>query len=146
MGKFDRRSRDQKRETKLQREAGRSRTHASMAYHGNKCKTDRLMMPLAGIETGIFETFVVSDRQLTDETVVAALERLIGQLRSGPSPSLDARAEGPRDEKDVVILNIRRNWERQAGDLDCPNRDERIGLLHTILGSIENWTTQSDGS
>src|SRR5206468_5608884 len=137
VGKYSRQSRDQKRKAKLEKRARRSQPHVSMAYHGNKFRTEELVPALFRTETGIYESFVMSDRQMTDKTVVTALERLITQMRQGPLPALPG-GEGVdlADETDLILFNIHRNWQSLADDPRPPTRDELIGVLRTILGSI----------
>src|SRR4051812_12625807 len=75
MGKFDRRSRDQKRKAKLKKRSERSPKHESLAYNGSKFRSDAYVGVLFRSEIGIYETFVICDRELTDDTVEAAIER-----------------------------------------------------------------------
>jgi hypothetical protein len=147
MGKYDRRSRDQKRKAKLKKRAARSRTHESLAYHGNKYKTAEYVLVIVGAETGIYEAYVMSDRELVDDTVEAALERLILQMRQGPLPPL---AETDRvtltdedDEEELIIWSIRRHWQLLAEQQPLPGREDLIGVLRTILHSLEIWRSQS---
>jgi hypothetical protein len=80
----------------------------------------------------------MSDRTLTDDEVEAALERLVVQLRQGPLPE-------PSDEEpeDLIVWNIRRNWRDLEARQDLPGREDLIGVLRTILGSLETWRSQS---
>jgi hypothetical protein len=145
MGKFDRRSRDQRRKAKLKKRAERSHAHEPLAYHGQKYKTEEYVGLMLSAETGIFETYVISDRKLTDDIVEAALERLILEMRQGPLPTLDPDEVVKFDEEtleSLVIRNIRINWQIQEEELP-PGRDDRIGVLRTILGSLETWRSKS---
>jgi hypothetical protein len=146
MGKFDHRSRDQKRKAKLKKEAERSRKQESLAYHGHKYKTAEYVGVMLRTETGIYETFVMTDGTLTDDEVEADLERLILRMRQGPLPPLDAtEAAGAGDEAlgRLVIWNIRRNWQYLEEQGKLPKRDDLIGVLRTILGSLGTWRSQS---
>ena len=85
----------------------------SLAYMGEKYKTDELIPIWMQTETGIYETFVMTDRKLLDETVVASLEKLIMRLRAGTLPPLTDDAEIHYEvghEEDLIIENIRRRW------------------------------------
>jgi len=79
----DRRTRDQKRKKKLNERKRKARETGSLAYTGGKYKTKELVRTLMHAEIGIYETYVMTDRQLLDQTVVAALESLIRQIRAG---------------------------------------------------------------
>ena len=46
-------------------------------------------------------------------------------------------------EEDLVIANIRRNWQIMAEEGTLPGRDDLIGILRTILHSIQIWRSQS---
>src|SRR3954451_16066169 len=85
MGKYDHRSRDQKRKAKLKKEAEKSRKHEPLAYHGGKYKTDEFIPLMLQTETAIYEADVVSGQALTDDDVEAELERLVLLLRKGRS-------------------------------------------------------------
>lgn len=146
MGKFDRRSRDQKRKAKLKKRAQRSTGHESLAYHGKKYRTAEYVPLMARTETGIYESYVMTDRALTDDEVEAALEELITRMRGGPLPPLDdTRAVTVTGEgsEDLVAWNVRRNWQDMAERQPLPAREDLIGVLRTILHSLEIWRSQS---
>jgi hypothetical protein len=146
MGKFDRRSRDQKRKAKLKKEAERSHKHETLAYHGQKYKSPEYVGVMLRTETGIYESFVMSDGTLTDDEVEADLERLILRMRQGPLPPFDANEGiGPGDGalESMTIWNIRRNWQYLEEQGSLPRRDDLIGVLRTILGSLATWRSQS---
>src|SRR5947207_12778197 len=82
-------SKDQKRKAKLAKRASRAPQPLAHAYSGNKYKTDELVPVFHRTEVGIYETFVMTNRQLTDRTVASALQKLVEQLRQGSLPPLD---------------------------------------------------------
>ncbi len=133
-------SHDQRRKKKLAEERRKARQNQSSAYMGEKYKTDELIPTWMHTEIGIYQTYVMSDRKLLDQTVVDALEKLIGLMRTGPLPSLlemaEIRYEVGREE-DLVIENIRRSWANHFATERRPPRDDLIGVLRTILGSIQ---------
>ena len=136
----DRRSRDQKRRDKLAKRNRKARQSVSLAYMGEKYKTDELIPIWMQTETGIYETFVMTDRKLLDQTVVTALEKLVKQMRAGTLPPLSGTTEIHYEvgqEEDFVIENIRRRWALYFEDEGRPPKDKLIGVLRTILGSIE---------
>ena len=146
MGKHDRLSRDQKRKAKLKKRAERSRKHESLAYAGRKYKTDEYAPIFFRTEVGIYESYVMCDRELTDDEVEAAIERLVIQMREGPLPppaETDVVTITEGGEEDLVIANIRRNWQIMEEKESLPGRDDLIGVLRTILHSIEVWRSQS---
>ena len=54
------------------------------------------------------------DRELTDDEVEAAIARLVSRMGEGPLPPLTETnvvtvTEG--DEEELVVANIRRNWQ-----------------------------------
>ena len=135
----DRRSRDQKRRQKLTKRNWKSAQSESLAYLGKKYQTEELVPTWMQTEIGIYETFVMTDRQLLDQTVVTALESLIRQIRAGLLPPLEDTSEIQYEvggEVDLVIENIRCNWARHFADEWKPPRDKLVGVLRTILGSI----------
>jgi hypothetical protein len=143
MAKKSRLSRDQKRKAKLAKEAKRSPRHESLAYEGNKYKTDELVPVFLSTETGIYESYVMSDHQLTDRDVEAAVERLILEMRAGPLPpfteSFDQGAGG-EGTQDLVIWNIRRNWLQLFETQPHVGGDKLAGVLRTLLSSINTWS------
>src|SRR5512135_2582304 len=146
MGKHDRLNRDQKRKAKLKKRAERSRKHESLAYTGKTYKTDEYAPIFYRTEVGIYEAYVMGDRVLTDDEVEAAIERLVTLMRQGPLPPLAETGsvtltEG--GEEELVIANIRRNWQIRAEEGTLPGRDDLVGVLRTILHSIAVWRSQS---
>jgi hypothetical protein len=94
VAKNNRLSHDQKRKAKLKKRAERSSKHESLAYHGKKYKTPEWVPIIHRTEIGIYESYVMSGRVLTDDDVEASIERLIGELRERPRASIaetDAR-------------------------------------------------------
>lgn len=136
-------SRSQKRKKKLQkRRVGR--TTRSLAYHGNKYKREKYIMAIMRAETGILETYVMTRRELTDRQVQTALTQLIGDLRRRgyqPAESQETVTVTPETYVDLAIWSIRRSWD----DLFCTqprhSNAELVGILRTILSSVETWAT-----
>jgi hypothetical protein len=146
MGKHDRLSRDQKRKAKLKKRSERSHKHESLAYAGKKYKTDEFVPVFYRTERGIYESYVMCDRKLTDDEVEAAVERLVIRMREGPLPPLvlsDVVTITEGDEDDFVIENIRRNWRILEKEGALPRPDDLIGILRSILHSIAIWRSQS---
>jgi hypothetical protein len=139
MGKKSRLSRDQKRKAKLAKEAKRSQPHSALAYEGSKYKTEELVPVFLHTEIGIYESYVMTDRQLTDRDVEAALEKLIAAMRQGTLPPIsETRPSGEAEEDDIdlIIWNIRRNWQELFQGEPRPSAEKLIGVLRTTLSSI----------
>ncbi|MEO8497404.1 MAG: hypothetical protein ABI614_20225, partial [Planctomycetota bacterium] len=136
----DRHARDQKRKKKLEERKRKARQNESLAYLGEKFKADELVPTWMHTEIGIYEAYVMTGRQLFDQTVVSALESLIRQIRTGTLPPYEDTSEVHYDadrENEFVIENIRRNWAGHFANEWKPPSDKLIGVLRTILGSIE---------
>jgi len=133
-------SHDQRRKKKLAEERRKARQNQSSAYLGEKYKTDELIPTWMHTEIGIYQTYVLSERKLLDQTVVDALEKLIGMMRTGPLPLLPETAEIHYEvglEGELVIENIRRSWANHFATERRPPKDDLIGVLRTILGSMQ---------
>jgi hypothetical protein len=126
----------------LERERHRRRP-VSLAYHGNKYKTDELVPAIFSTEAGIYEAFIMSDRAMTDHDVRRTLEGLIQELRGGAAPVPPEREPGQplvgTSPESLTVANIRRHWLEYSGKSPFPGREDLIGVLRTILGSIEVW-------
>jgi hypothetical protein len=146
VGKNDRLSRDQKRKLKLKKRDERSRKPESLAYHGRKYKTPEYVPIIYQTEIGIYECHVIFDRTLTDDEVEAGLVGLIGLLREGADPAGPPAQEltvTPDDRQVLVIECIRFRWQRLQERGELPGRDELVGILRTILSSLETWRSKN---
>src|SRR5579862_950191 len=112
-------SHDQKRKRKLEQRKRRERQAesaalaGSLAYMGDRYKTEKLIPSLMRAEVGIYETFVITRRKLLDQTVISAIERLIGEMRSGelpPREETDVVDYTNGQEEDLLIARVRDNW------------------------------------
>lgn len=131
---------EKKRKKKLAEKKRKARQTESLAYMGEKYKKDKLIPTWMHAEIGIYQTYIVTDRKIIDQTVIAAIERLIRQMRAGALPPLTETAEIHYEvgrEEDLLIENIRRAWAAHFATEWRPPRDDLIGVLRTILGSIE---------
>jgi hypothetical protein len=139
-------SHDQKRRAKLAKKAAKSPKPVSLAYDGNKYKTDELIPLFHNTELGILQAYNASQKRITDHTVRHALENLVLQIRQGSLPPLpvtdiiQAQA-GELADQELVIDFIRRKWQVLADTDFVARRDDRIGVLRTLLSSIETWSS-----
>src|SRR5262249_2101493 len=138
-------SRDQKRKAKLtERRKRNPAPPPSLAYTGNKYKTDEYAPLFLHTETGILQADAASHHKLTDRNVGTALEAMIEAMRTGPLPEVDPE-EGVSwevgKETDLISRLIRISWENLFVRYPHPGTDVLIGILRTLLGSIETFTT-----
>src|SRR5262249_28623564 len=140
MSKNRRQSRDQKRKAKLSERARRQRARepVSLAYEGNKYKTDELLPVVSETELGIHMADQVSDNRLLDRHVKQALEQMVLGLRDDSLPPFELRERieyVPGEEADLITYMIRRNWDELFVRFPDPGKDDQIGILRTLLNS-----------
>ncbi len=148
MAKKKKLSRDQKRKQKLQRRR-RSVSQELRPYHGGKYRGKNYVMALMRAEIGIYETYIMTERQVTDRQVEVGLKSLIQALRSGsyrPAGPCDVVDAELSTETDLLKWNIWRNWEDLFATQPRHSNDDLIGILRVILDSIETWSTPSPNS
>jgi hypothetical protein len=141
-------SRDQRRKKKLKQRSARQPA-GSLAYHGKRYRREEYVLTLARAEIGIYQTFVMTERQLADRHVEAAIKQLIGDLRARGYQSAvqrDVVDVSPDAFVDLVIWNIRRNWDELFETEPRHSDADLAGVLRTILGSVETWSTPSPDS
>jgi hypothetical protein len=136
----DQKKRDRKRKKKQEEKKRQARQAGSLAYLGNKYKSDELIPTFMHTEIGIYETYIMTDRKLVDQTVASSLETLIRMMRTGTLPPLtdtDAIHYEVGQEENLLIENIRRSWANHFATEWQPPKDKLIGVLRSILGSIQ---------
>jgi hypothetical protein len=142
-------SHDQKRKAKLAKRAKKAPAKSELAYEGNKYKTDELAPLFKETETGIYEAYVITKKQLTDYQVRLALERMVLDMRAGPLPEFEHSCEATYEhgkEADLVIWGIRHNWEHFFAEAGHPGTETLIGVLRTLLSSLDTFGTGSRNS
>ena len=117
-------------------------------YHGDKYRTEELVMVHVQTETTINQCFVMTKRDLTDHEVRTALVNLILQIRHGMyAPDGPPETNGPLEgHVGLLIWSIAGQWRYYFKDAPYPGRDNMIGVLRTILGSIETWGSVNPAS
>ncbi len=141
-------SRDQKRKQKL-RHRRKGTSQGPQPYRGGKYRGKKYVMALMRAEVGIYETYVMTERQLTDRQVEAGLKSLIQELRSGsyqPAEQRDVVDVEPGAETDLLSWNIRRNWDDLFATQPRHSNADLVGILRVILDSIETWSTPAADS
>ena len=148
MPKKARLSHDQKRKQKLAKRQRRQPQSESLAYTGSRYKSEELVEPLFYAEKGIYEFYVISDREITDDDVEEGLEELIAGLRARPVSELIAACQPDEDgalEASIPTL-VLNQWKSLRDVRGLPARDDLLGILRTILGSLETWRSHSVSS
>jgi hypothetical protein len=126
-----RKEKEMKRRLKLQE-------REPLALDTDKFRKPKLTPAWLATETAIYEAYVLADRKVSDQTVIAAIESLVRQMRAGPLPALeDGLRFNPEQVEEFLITNIRRNWAERFSPLDRPTKDDLIGVLRSILYSIQ---------
>lgn len=136
----DRSRRDRKRKKRLAKEKRKARQTESLAYMGEKYKADKLIPAWLHTEIGIYQTYVMTDRKLLDQTVASSLENLVRMMRAGTLPQFSETDEIHYEvgrEEDLLIENVRRCWADHFATEWRPPKEQLIGVLRTILGSIQ---------
>jgi hypothetical protein len=138
---------ERKRKEKLAAQRRRERDREPLAYSGEKYKKEEFIPTWMHTETGIYQAYVVSGRKINDKIVVVAIEKLIRAIRANKLPPLSetetVRIETGHEE-DLIIDFVRRSWKENFSPEWKPSADDFVGVLRSILGSIEN--VKSPGS
>jgi hypothetical protein len=147
---MNRRKQEKKERKAREKRLAHRQQQAPLAYTGRKYRTDELVPLHLATETAIFASYLCSSGVLTDRQIRRALERLILDIRRGvpvvPSELPDAIGYVRGDEENLVIDHIRQEYYRFFQTEPDPGRDNLVGALRTILGSIEVYTTANPQS
>lgn len=129
---------ERKRKEKELKQRLKQQEREPLALDTDKFRKPKLTPAWLATETAIYETHVLANRKLIDQTVITAIERLVRQMRAGPLEALPDRVVFDRSNvEEFLITNIRRNWAERFSPLDRPTKDELIGVLRSILYSIQ---------
>lgn len=129
---------ERKRKEKELKQRLKQQAREPLALDTDKFRKPKLTPAWLATETAIYETYVLADRTLIDQTVIAAIETLVRHMRAGPLEVLPDKLVFDRDHlEDFLIVNIRRNWAERFSPLDRPTKDDLIGVLRSILYSIQ---------
>jgi hypothetical protein len=143
-------SKDQERKKKLAERARRQPREArSLAYEGDRYKSDKYLPYVHATESGIGQADVIAGRRLTDAHVREAMEGLVRTMKSQVLPPLPEGQQLEYEkgrEAELVALMIRQGWEDCFARYDHPGQEALIGILRTLLSSVETFTTPAPGS
>jgi hypothetical protein len=146
MSKKARLSRDQKRKQKLAKRQSREPLRQSPAYTGNRYKSEEFARPLFRTEGAIYEGYVMSDREMTDDAVELELQEIIAALRVKSASELIYAKEREDRPPGYAAFRILSTWQLLLEERELPARDDLIGILRTILASLEVWRSRSASS
>jgi hypothetical protein len=142
-------SHDQKRKAKLAKRAKKAPQPTNLAYTGNKYKTDDLLPLTQATESAICQAYVMTGRTMTDHTVRGALESLVMQMRGPGLPPYEHEHEvayEPGKEQELIVWAIRHNWHHLFEEEAHPGTDALVGILRTLLNSLDTFGTPSKQS
>lgn len=140
-GKRNQRKQEKKRRAERTK---RRAPQTPLAYTGNKYRTDELVETHLFTESGILQADAMSGRRLTDPLVESALQQLILQVRHGslaPVEASEVPAYQAGREHELIIRCIRLYWEQLSARHALPGRDRLVGVLRSVLGSVETHKT-----
>jgi hypothetical protein len=94
-------------------------------------------------ERGIYESFMISERKLTDVEVGHALRQLTQELLEQGFQAVEDPHEVTLGEKaePLVAWAIRRNWEDLFQEHPRHSDEDLAGLLRVPLASLDIWST-----
>lgn len=131
-------SKDQKRKQKLSQRAQAKPQANSLAISGGKFKTDELVPLWYAFETAIYQAFVMTEQRLLDSTVYTAVEEFIDEVEND---TLLITADGPGeiefDDVEIVVGYLRANLRQYEDDNGPVVKRKVVGVLRSILGTIE---------
>jgi len=134
------RARQRKRKA---REVAKTRQRSEpAAYHGTKYFTPRLFGYRLAAEMGINEADNFLRGKLTDTEVSDAVKGLIMAIRQSRPPSDFCHTR----EQQLVIWRIEKAWREGLRQGIKVGRDGLVGVLRSILGSIESHTSPVPGA
>jgi hypothetical protein len=145
MSRRDKLSHNQRRKRKL---AERSKNEPIQAYAGNKYKSEKYVEAIMKAEVGIYESYVITERQLTDWDVKNSLEHLIRELGGEkPKPTDGPQAKNEAgEEEDLIAWRIKDQWKQLFADRPRHSNADLAGVLRTILGSVQTWSRPTPDS
>lgn len=148
----------QKRKAKLKkREEKKSRVSRPEPYFGRywREKPDCALL-LFRTEQAIILAWQISvlgdGFSLCDDDAVEAVETLILQLRAGrlaipvPGDGSDALPVDSDSPAELICRMILREWQEHSSTHNLPGRDDMVGVLRTVLGSISSVRVDHPGS
>ncbi|MFO0947617.1 MAG: hypothetical protein U1D30_17115 [Planctomycetota bacterium] len=142
-------SRDQRRRAKLAKRRTSSDAMDARRPIGDKYRKERFIQPMLHTELAILSTYIMSQKRLTDDVVKEGIKTLISQLDSGAvrfPPEDDPELFDSPELTDFLIWSIGDQWRQMADQGEVVSTKDLIGILRTVLDSLEVWTTGGKGS
>jgi hypothetical protein len=122
-----------------EKELEKRRKRQPLAIASDEFKKPRLAQIWLETEIAIHEISVVTGGSISDQTVFAAVERLVLQMLAGPLPPLEVETSLSWEkgkEDDLLIENIRLHWVALLQPGMSWSKEDFIGVLRSILGTI----------
>ena len=88
------------------------------------------------IERPIYQTFMITRRELTDREVLKGLERLLELVRQGQAPEKEEGSMAPRIYASLATF-LEKNPDYTP--------EEVAGTIKEIIGSVKFWTAEEKG-
>jgi len=143
----------QRRKLEKKRKAKRERSLAArplvQAYTGQKYRRAELVPLHMATERGILEAYVITDRSCTDDDVCRVLAGLVQDVRAGQLRDLTDYSPAERTTfgiDELMAARIYDNWQLLFAREGAPDRNTLVGVLRTILGSVDVWRTPGRNS
>lgn len=146
----DKRTKDQKRKTKLAEKAKRTAAVRVEPYDGKKYQGVRWDPPIFATEEPVRELYVETHQRLRNKTVEAAYTKLVLDMRRGASPTLVPGADEipytAATEVEYLAWSIRKSWTEYTAEHGALATSDWEGILRTLLYSIQAhaWNSGSD--
>ncbi|MBS1251345.1 MAG: hypothetical protein MAG451_00378 [Anaerolineales bacterium] len=141
----DKKSRRRRRRKKRPVKWKGGRSHSRKDY-----RTQEYVRAIAEAEAGIYQSFVMSDYQLTDRDVRQVLKTLVRELREQnytlPEERDVVEIGGEEPVEEMVVWVIKINWERLFEKEPRHSDEDLVGCLGVISESIETWSTPAANS
>ncbi len=132
---------DAKRRKKLALKKRQAAQHEVTPYTGTEYQSDSWQPFVQSVDAAVYDAMLYSQRQLKNSTVKYAFETLVRRLRKGEPPYLTDNDElipySADNEVEYLVQDIRRKWTNAMLHLGRRSADGMIGVLRTLLFSIE---------
>lgn len=145
-------SRDQRRRAKLAKrrpDSGGFGPRSQNRSISGKYRKARFAEPVYYTELGILVSYVMTQKRLTDDMVREGIKRLIARLDAGSvqfPPIDDPDLFDSPEPANFLIWNIGDQWRRLYARGARLAIKDLIGILRTVLDSVDVWATGAKDS